>query len=106
MAFVVVWDFRVRKERVTEFEKIYSAEGDWVRLFERGDGFLGSHLMRDESSPVRFMAIDRWRDSTAYEAFHWRFQKEYDALNQRCAGLLDQEIRVGTFETLGRQTIR
>ena len=102
MAFVLVWEYRVRRERLAEFVSLYSADGAWATLFSKGEGFLGSHLMRDESSPARYMTIDRWRDATCYEAFQWRHQKEYDALNQRCAPLLAHEQRVGTFQTLGR----
>ena len=102
MAFVVVWEFRVRPARVTEFISLYNADGAWAKLFARGDGFLGSHLMRDESVAERFVTIDRWRDATSYEAFQWRHQKDYDALDARCAPLIEQEARVGTFETVGR----
>lgn len=102
MAFVVVWEFRVRPARVSEFVKLYNAEGEWAKLFARGEGFLGTHLMRDESSPVRFVTIDRWRDATCYEAFQWRHQKDYAALDARCAPLVEHEERVGTFQTLGK----
>ncbi|HEX5216668.1 MAG TPA: antibiotic biosynthesis monooxygenase family protein [Vicinamibacterales bacterium] len=102
MAFVVVWEFRVRPAHVGEFVKLYGGEGEWAQLFARGEGFLGTHLMRDESSPSRFVTIDRWRDATCYEAFQWRNQKDYDALDARCAALVEREERIGTFETLGR----
>ena len=102
MAFVVVWEFRVRPAHVTEFVRLYNAEGEWAKLFARGDGFLGTHLMRDESSPARFVTIDRWRDSTSYEAFQWRHQQDYAALDARCAPLIETETRFGTFETIGR----
>ena len=78
MAFVVVWEFRVRPDRTDEFVKSYSPGGAWAKLFERGDGFLGSHLMRDESTPTRFITIDRWRDASAA----WHFA----SLAQRVAG--------------------
>ena len=102
MAFVVVWEFRVRPERLGEFTSIYGADGDWARLFARADGFLGTHLMRDESSPVRFMTIDRWRDATSYEAFQWRHRTDYEALDKQCAPMIEDERRVGTYETIGR----
>ena len=102
MAFVVVWEFRVRPARVSEFVALCNADGEWAKLFARGEGFLGTHLMRDESSPVRFVTIDRWRDSTSYEAFQWRHQKDYAALDARCAALVEHEERIGTFDTLGK----
>lgn len=102
MAFVVVWEFRVRPARVDEFITLYNAEGEWAKLFARGDGFLGSHLMRDESAATRFVTIDRWRDATCYEAFQWRHQQDYAALDARCAPLIEHEERLGTFETIGR----
>lgn len=101
MAFVVVWEFRVRPERVADFVTLYNADGAWARLFERADGFLGTHLMRDESAPTRFVTIDRWRDATCYEAFQWRHQKDYDALDRQGAPLVEHEARMGTFDTVG-----
>ena len=42
MAFVVVWEFRVRPVCVNEFVKLYNGEGEWAKLFARGEGFLGA----------------------------------------------------------------
>jgi len=100
MAFVVVWEFRVRPAKVGEFVKLYNTDGEWAKLFARGEGFLGTHLMRDESSPLRFVTIDRWRDATCYEAFQWRHQKDYEALDARCAPLMEHQARTGTFQTI------
>jgi quinol monooxygenase YgiN len=102
MAFVVVWEFRVRPARVGEFVKLYNADGEWAKLFARGDGFLGTHLMRDESAETRFVTIDRWRDATCYEAFQWRHQKDRDALDRLSAPMIERRDRTGTFQTVGR----
>ena len=67
--YVCLWEFRVKGERVGEFERAYGPEGDWVRLFRRADGYLGTELLRDAGEPGRFITVDRWRSRKDYESF-------------------------------------
>jgi heme-degrading monooxygenase HmoA len=95
--YVYLWEYRVRATRVAEFEIAYGAEGDWVRLFRRADGYLGTELLRDLGDPLRFVTVDRWTAALAYEAFHARFAAEFEAIDRRCAELTDDERLIGRF---------
>jgi len=50
--YVILWRFRPVVGRESEFERAYGPCGEWVRLFRREEGYLGTELLRrsdDES---------------------------------------------------------
>jgi heme-degrading monooxygenase HmoA len=97
---VILWEYQARQGRETEFEKVYGSGGEWVELFKRGAGYLGTELLRDETAPRRYMTIDRWVSSAAYDTFHQNHIREYEALDARCAELTERETLLGIFTPL------
>jgi len=97
-AYTTLWEFLVRAEHVEEFERAYGPDGDWVALFRRAAGYLGSWLLRDRSNPLRFITIDRWESAGAHRAFHSAFSREYAQLDARCAHLTAREVALGSFD--------
>lgn len=98
---VTIWMFHVRAEREAEFVKSYGPDGEWAALFRRDAGYIGSELLRDEATPLRYVTIDRWSTATAYETFLSRFATEYDSLDRRCDELTEQEMKVGDYSQTG-----
>jgi heme-degrading monooxygenase HmoA len=96
--FHVVWEFRVRAGREAEFERRYGADGDWVGLFRRGEGYVGTALLRDRAAPGRYVLTDTWRDAAAYRAFKQRYADAYAALDLECTALTEDERCLGEFE--------
>ena len=96
--FSYLWEFRVRPERLSEFEAAYGPDGDWVRLFHRDSAYLGTDLLRDRDDPSRFLTIDRWSSREACLAFRERFRPDYEALDARCEGLTLSERPLGDFD--------
>ena len=96
--FQIVWEFIVRADRVSDFEKSYAAAGEWAGLFRRSTGFLGTALLRDADHPRRYLTIDRWDAAASHATMRARFAKEYEALDGACAGLTESERQVGIFE--------
>jgi heme-degrading monooxygenase HmoA len=95
--FVILWEFRVRPGLEHTFIEKYGPEGDWVRLFRNSTGFLGTDLLRDEWDRRRFITQDRWASAADYEAFQWRHQAAYEALDRACAPLIETQRRFGVF---------
>jgi len=95
--FQIVWEFVVRAERISDFERSYAAAGDWAALFHRSAGFLGTALLRDLDHPRRYLTIDRW-DAASHATMRAQFAEEYQALDRACAGLTESERQVGIFE--------
>ena len=100
----IVWEYRVKQEGVTEFERIYSSDGLWTKLFERADGYLGTELLKDLSDSYRYVTLDRWTSAQHYEAFLSQWKTEYAALDARCEGLTHDEFLVGKWELLSSET--
>jgi len=99
MSYLIVWEFQARPEARQEFERVYGPDGDWARLFRRGDGYLGTELLRDREHD-RYLVLDRWSSLQHYESFRHAHAADYKRLDQRCEALTVREAPLGTFDTL------
>ena len=102
--FIVIWEYRVKPERVEEFENIYSSEGAWAELFGKSAGFQGTELLRNVAQPYRYVTIDRWTSAQEYDSFLSRWKAEYTALDAECQGLTERESHLGQWERLYPET--
>lgn len=91
---VIEWDFLPRPERLDEFLAVYGEDGDWVRLFRRGTGYLGTELRPMADRPGWYRCIDRWRSAKDYAAFRADRAAEYAALDRACERLTQDEVPV------------
>lgn len=98
--YLIIWEYQVKADSVTEFESIYSASGAWVQLFKKGRGFLETELLRDEKQTHRYMTIDRWTSSEDYERFQKDWKTEYAKLDALCEDLTEQETLLGRWEII------
>lgn len=98
--FIVIWEYHVKSEHLAEFEEIYSADGAWTKLFQKGEGYRGTELLRDGEQPRRYVTIDRWASSEHYRKFRAERAAEYTELDTRCAGLTERELSLGTWESV------
>ena len=83
-----------------EFERVYGAEGEWAAFFRGARGYIGTELLRDLEQPGRYLVIDRWESSDAYNAFAAARRDEYMRRVDETASLHRQELRFGTFESI------
>jgi len=93
-----VWEFIARTGSEGEFERLYSGNGAWAKLFAKAPGFLGTSLLRDTTNALRFLTIDRWESVDAQSAMRERFADEYDEMDRACERLTESERRIGIFE--------
>jgi heme-degrading monooxygenase HmoA len=87
----ILWEYHVKTEKLPEFEEAYSPAGAWAKLFQKGEGYLGTELVRDEANPLRFITIDRWSSRAEYEAFLSGWGQAYKQMDARCEGLTERE---------------
>ncbi|MCE9647885.1 MAG: antibiotic biosynthesis monooxygenase [Chloroflexi bacterium] len=97
--FVIIWSYLVKPAELPDFEKIYSGNGAWAKLFSKSEGYRGTELLQDEADPHHMMTIDRWESEQGYAEFMANWRKEYDALDALCEGMTEQEILMGRFFT-------
>ena len=98
--YIVIWEYRVKKGKQAEFEKIYSSNGAWAKLFKKDDGYLGTTFIRDTNDSQRYLTIDRWVSKEAYENFLRQREQEYRALDANCEDLTEQESRIGNWNSV------
>ena len=98
--YVILWRFRPLAGRESEFEDAYGPSSEWASLFSKGDGYLGTELLRHSDDPREYLTVDRWDSRAAYETFLDRFDREYRQLDRRLEGLTEEETLLGTFEAL------
>lgn len=97
MTFVRIWAYRAAEGAEAGFAAAYGAEGDWVGLFRRGAGYLGTELLRAPDG--RWLTIDRWRSRADWDAFLARHRAEYEAMDRACAALTAGEWDLGDWTT-------
>ena len=94
----LVWEFDAKPECVTEFELEYGTEGRWAQFFSASPDFLGTELYRNTRAAERFIAVDVWRNRSAYEAFRKANATEYAAIDESCRKLLNHERMLGVTD--------
>lgn len=95
--YLILWEYHVKLQKQAEFEEIYSPTGAWAELFQKGEGYLGTELLHDETSPRRYLTIDRWESKAAYETFLSVQEQAYKEMDARCEGLTEHESLLGKW---------
>ncbi len=97
--FVYVWEYEVRPENRGAFLQNYSADGTWVTLFRKAQGYLRTELLEDRAAPGRFVTIDTWDTPEHHENFRREFASEFQQLDLHCETLTVSESLIGHFDT-------
>lgn len=96
----ILWEFRVISGKEREFERHYGPEGTWVQLFRKSHAYLGTDLLRDQETEGRYLTIDRWSDTKAYDVFREEFAVEYKRIDAQTESLTQSETKLGIFEAV------
>ena len=96
--FVILWEFRVKRDKLYEFRRAYGPGGDWDQLFKRAKGFVRTDLLRDREDRARFVTVDTWESRRDYDAFRTAFDSEYLKVDAHTESFTETEERVGLFE--------
>jgi len=96
--YVILWEYQVKAECVAEFEEAYGEAGAWIELFQQSRGYLGTELLR--ASNHHYLTIDRWESKKDYGLFLSTWERDYEALDAQCEGLIEQETLLGKWETV------
>lgn len=96
---IFIWEFRVHLKIYSAFEQAYGPDGDWAKLFRRGEGYMRTELHRDPSSPGRYFTLDFWQSRQAFDHFKRTHAAEYAALDAQCESLTEEEAFIGECAT-------
>jgi heme-degrading monooxygenase HmoA len=99
--YLVVWQFDVCEGCEIQFEQAYAANGEWVRLFRTGSGFVRTELTRNAQNGRQYVTLDYWMSKQAYEEFRKRHEVEYGLIDARCERLTEREVELGRLDKVG-----
>jgi len=97
MAYVIVWEFKVRRGKAKQFERAYGVHGEWVRLFRQSPTYIRTELIHDVRQASRYLTLDFWASEAACEAFRADRKDEYSTIDARCEHMTETEREVGRF---------
>lgn len=95
--FTYIWEFEVPAAAEETFQQHYGPQGSWAELFRQDPAYIETVLLKDASTPGRYLTIDRWQSFNAYSSFRERFSQEYEALDKICEELTTRETSLGNF---------
>jgi heme-degrading monooxygenase HmoA len=95
--YVIVWEFRIRPEKESEFTEHYGSNGSWARFFRNGRGYIRTELVKDVADGDRFLTLDYWQSEEDFSRFRQQNLAEYERLDKELEGLTEQERRLGAF---------
>jgi len=93
-----VFSYEVRDAEA--FEAAYGPDGEWAGFFRQARGYIGTELLRDVETPGRYLVVDRWETAEAYNVFAAEQREEYMRRVDDTRFYYEQELRLGTFETV------
>lgn len=96
--YTVIWEFEVKPDKISEFEKVYGPAGEWVRLFRQGNGFLRADLIKDIEQSNRYVVLDHWQSREQYLAFREAFISDYEIHHEQSRALTVRQKFIGAFE--------
>jgi heme-degrading monooxygenase HmoA len=95
--YIILWAYNVRPGAEAAFETLYGPSGEWVALFQKADGFLGTELLVAANASRRYLTIDRWESEASYEQFRSAYAGAYEMIDRAAEGLTESETRLGEF---------
>jgi heme-degrading monooxygenase HmoA len=95
--YVIVWEFRVRRDRDAEFQEKYGPEGAWARFFRGSAGYIKTELVKDVADCFRYLTLDYWQGEEEFNRFRQQNLAEYERLDKEFEGLTETETRLGAF---------
>lgn len=93
--YILIWEFQVKNGCEAQFERVYGPEGAWVKFFRKGEGYLGTELLKKDDRI--YITIDRWKSKEVYKNFKSAYLAEYKAIDKHCESLTESEKPLGSF---------
>ena len=92
----IIWEYTVKPELRTAFERAYAANGPWTELFSQSPGFVRTILLAAPNG--RYVTIDFWDEAASFDAFVQTFRSRYEAMDVEFSGMTLEENKIGRFD--------
>ncbi|MDF2178597.1 antibiotic biosynthesis monooxygenase [Aliiglaciecola sp. CAU 1673] len=97
--FTYIWEYRVANKNLDEFVRLYGPQGEWVTLFKKADGYIGTELLQDQYDSNRFITIDKWRSKADWQSFAEEYRHAFNLIDATGEQLTQSERMIGQFNT-------
>jgi hypothetical protein len=96
----IMWQFDVKKDCETAFEKFYGVDGEWTAMNRRTRSYLGSSFLRDQNRSSRYIVIEYWSEMLVYEQHRASGSPAIASLEHHRTTLVDSVEPLGIFTAL------
>lgn len=96
--FIVIWQYAVSPMFKKGFEELYGPNGQWVKLFQRGEGYLGTQLIKEIKESGQYVTIDTWESQTLYEKFLAEHKTQFAEIDAVGEQFTLSETKIGWFK--------
>ncbi len=97
--YLTIWKYKVKRDKISEFEKLYGNKGEWVKLFKKYPGYIKTDLIKDISNKNIYITLDYWKSEKDYRKFKEKTVNEYSAIDLIGDDLTESEEYLGEFIT-------
>lgn len=95
--YMVMWEFVAKPGMEAHFEQVYGPSGDWARLFQQDENYLGTEIKHDGGSSRQYTILDFWTSEEAYGRFREKHRVEYQAIDLQCEQVRESECKLAEF---------
>src|SRR3989338_11073918 len=96
--FLVIWKYEISEIFRQDFEKLYGKNGKWVQLFQTGEGYLETQLIKDVSGSNKYVTIDKWLSQGQYEKFLVENKEQFEIIDVEGENFTKSETKIGWFK--------
>ena len=96
----IMWQFEVKAGCESDFEQLYSADGEWSILNRQTRSFLGGSFLRDQNRSTRYILIEYWSEMLLHEQHRTYRSDMIASLEAQRARLVDSVEPLGVFTAL------
>jgi len=101
--YIYIWKFHVKDGLEKDFEMAYGAQGKWEQLFRKNSEYIKTELLHDLQHHNQYLTIDYWTSKEACESFRSINRSEFNAIDEECEGLTENEEYIGEYLMGGLQ---
>jgi len=76
----VIWELRVKFKDREKFDHFYDPKGEWVKFFQKAEGYQGTEVLESGEGDNTFLVIDEWESEAAFNDFIKSRKEDYALL--------------------------
>lgn len=92
--YQVIWELKVKFKDRDIMEKFYDPKGEWVRFFQKANGYEGTEVLESGEGDNAFLVIDEWLLEEDFNAFIQGRKADFALLEQKANAVSRSRKRI------------